>query len=351
MIHEPQFIELWILPLAFLIDQIMGDPRSSLHPVVMIGRLGRLFEELTRKIFPPRIAGLLTVMLLISSCIVVCYLLLFGISLIPALLLFNPEVIEGQITEIPGRHLALGLAGALFISLTIASRSLYEHTTEVEKALRNRNLEAAREKTGMIVGRDTNHLSQEELIRASTESIAESLVDAITSPLFFATIGLITLGPTGGVLFALAYRVINTMDSMFGYKNEKYKSFGWAAAKLDDFANYIPARITPIFVSLGALLLRENATNAIRIWMRDGSRHPSPNSGQCEAAFSGALGVQFGGLNYYGGIPSQKPLIGDKTDEFNISHIRRANRLMLVTSCLFLMGCILLVWVHHEFLT
>jgi adenosylcobinamide-phosphate synthase len=181
----------------------------------------------------------------------------------------------------------------------------------------------------MICGRDTDRLDEDGIIRATVESVAENTVDGVTAPLFYAVI----LGPVGLML----YKAINTLDSTFGYRNERYELFGWASAKLDDLANYIPSRITGLLIPVAAFLLGLRWQDSYRVFLRDRGKHPSPNAGQTEAAFAGALGLQLGGLSYYGGKASEKPTLGDPVNRPVFYHIRYANLLMIVTSALFLL--------------
>ena len=180
----------------------------------------------------------------------------------------------------------------------------------------------------MMVGRDTDALDEAGVARAATESVAENIVDGVTAPLLYAALG--------GPVAAVAYRAISTLDSTFGYRSERYLKFGWASARLDDAANFIPARLTAPLVCVAAALLRLRASASLRILRRDARNHSSPNSGFCEAAAAGALGVQMGGLSYYSGQPVEKPTIGDAVVPFAKRHIVQGVALMVVTSGLFL---------------
>jgi len=174
-----------------------------------------------------------------------------------------------------------------------------------------------------MVGRDTDSLDELGVARAAVESVAENTVDGVTAPLFFAAIG----GPVG----AMVYKAINTLDSTFGYKNERYVDFGWASAKIDDLANYLPARLTAPLIVLAAFLLGFRPMNALRVCLRDHGKHASPNSGITEAAMAGALGVQLGGPLYRSGKPVEMPRLGEPIMELEPKHIPRVNALMLVT--------------------
>ncbi|MBW1792541.1 MAG: cobalamin biosynthesis protein CobD, partial [Deltaproteobacteria bacterium] len=224
-------------------------------------------------------------------------------------------------------HPALGTLCSIIIMYTsLAARDLWKHSQAVYEALKAENLEDARRKVGLIVGRDTTDLSEKEVSRAAVESVAESLVDGVTAPLFYAFL----FGPAG----AMAYKAINTADSIFGYKNERYREFGWAGARLDDLANLIPARMTAFMIPVAAFLLGLNARNSLRILLRDRKNHSSPNSGHAEAAVAGALGVQLGGSNIYFGKIVEKPTIGDEDQQITPRHILLTNRLMLATTIL-----------------
>jgi len=187
----------------------------------------------------------------------------------------------------------------------------------------------------MIVGRDTKNLNEREIIRATVETIAESTVDGIISPLFYAFIG--------GAPLAVVYKSVNTLDSMIGYRNERYINFGWAAAKLDDFVNFIPARISAIFLPVAAWFSGNSGFNSLRIALRDKKNNPSPNSGIPEAAFAGALGVQLGGLNFYNSVPILKPTIGDNIHYLEMKHIRESIKIFYICSFLFVISGILLL--------
>ena len=179
-----------------------------------------------------------------------------------------------------------------------------------------------------IVGRDTERLDEAEIVRATVETIAENVVDGITAPLFFAFLG--------GAPAALAYKAASTLDSMVGYKNETYRNFGWASARLDDALNFIPARLTGVLIPLAATFCGCNVRNGWRIFWRDRKKHPSPNSAHAEAAFAGALNVRLGGTSAYGGVPSHKEYLGDANRPLAPDAIKQAQRLMFATSVIFL---------------
>ncbi|OGR02879.1 MAG: cobalamin biosynthesis protein CobD [Deltaproteobacteria bacterium RIFOXYD12_FULL_53_23] len=224
-------------------------------------------------------------------------------------------------------HPWLGTAVSIFLLYTtIAARDLVRHSTDVYTALATGDLPEARRRVGMIVGRDTANLDEAGVARAAVESVAESMVDGVTAPLFFALLG--------GPMAAMLYKTVNTMDSMFGYKNERYLKFGWAAARLDDIVNFVPARLTSMLIPAAAFLLRLDVKGALFILLRDRGRHASPNSGHTEAAVAGAIGIQLGGPNLYFGQLLEKPSIGDPIRPIEPQDILRVNRLMLAGSCL-----------------
>ena len=292
--------------IAILLDQLFGDPRCLPHPVRIIGAACVWCERLARAVLPPLAAGLCAVLLVLGLTGTATWTVLAGAKLI---------------------HPWLGsLISILLLYTTIAPRDLVRHSAEVYKSLRDGNLPEARTRVGMIVGRDTAGLDEAGVARAAVESVAESMVDGVTAPLFFAVLG--------GPMAAMLYKAVNTMDSMFGYKNERYLRFGWAAARLDDLANFIPARLTALMIPAAAFLLRLDAKGSLFILLRDRLRHASPNSGHTEAAVAGALGVQLGGANFYFGQVMEKPTIGEASHPITPQDILRVNRLMLAGSCL-----------------
>lgn len=286
------------------LDLIAGDPRWLPHPVRGIGALAALVEKAARKIIRSEfIAGLAAVPLVLIPAGAVA----FGIIAVARIL-----------------HPAAGdVAAIMILYTTLAARDLTAHSGAVYKALKAGDLKLGREKVAMMVGRDTENLDEAEVSRAAIESVAENTVDGVTAPMFYALLA----GPVG----AIVYKAINTLDSTFGYKNERYMRFGRASAKLDDVANYIPARLTALLLPAAAALTGLNAKNAIIMIFRDGKKHPSPNSGLCEAGTAGALGIRLGGLNYYFGEASEKPALGDAGSAISAEHIRLANRLMYAT--------------------
>ncbi|MBR0287483.1 MAG: cobalamin biosynthesis protein CobD, partial [Selenomonadaceae bacterium] len=223
---------------------------------------------------------------------------------------------------------------AFVLSFMISPRTLGDAAREIYFLLERENLVYAREKVGWIVGRDTQNLNEAEVVRATVETVAENTVDGIISPLFYFAIG--------GLPLAIAYRAINTMDSMLGYKNEKYFYFGRVAARLDDVANFVPARLTGILFIGAAIVLHLDYKNAFEMMKRDAKKHPSPNGGWAEATVAGALKIRLGGVNYYFGQPHFRAYMGEPLESLEAAHILGAIRLMYTATILFLTAACLL---------
>ncbi|MDQ7782655.1 MAG: adenosylcobinamide-phosphate synthase CbiB [Desulfomonilaceae bacterium] len=295
--------------IAFALDMLIGDPRRIPHPVRLIGRMAeRLESPLRRNFADPKTAGVLAAVLVIGITASATALILLGA--------YAVHEIVGTVVSI------------LLLYTGLAARDMIDHSSDVQRALESGDRAEAALRVGMICGRDTDRLDEPGMVRATVESVAENVVDGVTAPLFFAALG----GPIG----IMIYKAINTLDSTFGYKNEKYIRFGWASARLDDIANFVPARVTACLVPIAAFFLGMRPAASLTVYLRDRHKHPSPNSGHTEAAFAGALGMVLGGLGYYGGVPSQKPTLGDPIVPASSSCIGRANRLMVVTVILVL---------------
>ncbi|MCP3955074.1 MAG: cobalamin biosynthesis protein CobD, partial [Desulfobacterales bacterium] len=249
--------------------------------------------------------------------------LLFALSLITGTFLLAWLVIYLAWAIHPVAGIAVEV---IFLFYCISVRSLEKAALNVQAALREEGLPQGRAAVAMIVGRETDGLDEAEVARAAVETVAENLVDGVLSPLFYALLG--------GVPLALSYKMANTLDSMVGYKNEKYRYFGKAAARIDDAANYIPARLSVLFIAAAARMTGQQGKSALRIGFRDGRRHTSPNAGFPEAAFAGALGVRLGGPGTYHGRRIEKPSLGEEYGPVRTHDIRRACRLMVVTSLL-----------------
>lgn len=303
------FYHLLAITLAFFIDAIVGDPPNWPHPVRWMGNLiGRLDRSWNngehRKV--KGVAMLVTVLFVV-----------FIITLLATLFFYWIHPIAGVLFE------------GIIISTTIAQKSLKAAALEVYEPLMQQNWSEARLKLSYIVGRDTDQLDEAELTRGTVETVAENTSDGVTAPLFWALIG--------GAPLAIVYRAINTCDSMVGYKNEKYGQFGWASARLDDVANWIPSRLTGILMLIGTQPELLSYREAWSILFRDAKKHPSPNSGWCEAGCAVILGIQLGGINYYKGKISDRARMGDAIVPLQADHIVQANAIMNRTVLLFLL--------------
>jgi adenosylcobinamide-phosphate synthase len=231
-------------------------------------------------------------------------------------------------------HPLLGIiTEAILIATTIAQKGLREAALEVEKQLKTGDINKARQKLSNIVGRDTDQLSETEIVRGTVETVAENTSDGITAPLFWAAIG--------GAPLALTYRLINTCDSMVGYKNASYQEFGWASARLDDAVNWLPSRMTGFVMMLCRRSGTASRKSAWSILFRDAKKHPSPNSGWGEAAVAALLGVRLGGLNYYKGKKSYRMEMGEPAVSLQLRHIADTIRIMQQTTILFLLALVL----------
>ncbi len=337
-----------VLSLAVLFDLLFGDPRRW-HPVVGIGRLTGWLGAALRKLsgerpLALRTAGTLTALGTVLLCGGLAWFAIRGLEILIEILvetLIEDLIASGAAqTWIVLLEQVPVIATALLLAFMIATRSLESHALAVYRALRDGDLALARERTSWIVGRDTAQLPEAELVRATVECVAESVSDGISGPLFYAAVGGWLGGVPGAAAGAVVYRSVNTMDSMFGYRNAKYRDFGAFPARLDDLANLLPARLSVPAIVLAAWVLRAAPLNAIRIWWRDALKHTSPNAGQGEAAFAGALAVQLGGDNLYGGVVVEKPRIGDRTQELRRDHILKAVRLMVVAVLWFTIGLV-----------
>ncbi len=300
------------LPLlgGFLLDALLGDPYTLPHPVRLMGAAIARLEKFLRPRLPGRegLAGTL-----LALCV-----LLLSTALPAALLLVAYRL-----------HLWLGIVvESILCYYMLAAHCLQKESMKVCRAMEQGDVEAARQAVSMIVGRDTQPLDGPGIIRAAVETVAENTSDGVTAPLFYMALG----GAIGGFF----YKAANTMDSMLGYKNEKYRHFGRFAARLDDLLNYLPSRLTALLMVPAAFLLGLDAKGAFRIWRRDRHNHASPNSAQTEAACAGALGLMLAGDAWYFGQLHQKPTIGDNTRPIQPQDIRRANRLMYTASLLML---------------
>lgn len=307
-------ITLVSIPAGFGIDRLLGDPVWVLpHPVVLIGRLITVSEKALRRCFPQTRRGELAAgavmalsVPLISAAVSFC-ILYFCFRIHPLLYFAVCALMCWQI---------------------FAARCLQQEAVKVVQCLEQEGLSAARTQVGMLVGRDTDQLNEEQVLKAAVETVAENTSDGVVAPMFWMMLG----GPVGGFF----YKAINTMDSMVGYRNEKYLFFGRFAAKMDDAVNFVPARLSALGMIFSAALLGFDARGAARIWKRDRRKHASPNSAQTESACAGALHIRLGGPASYFGVMHDKPTLGDPDRPVERADVARSCRLMYGTSLFWL---------------
>lgn len=307
--------------LGYLIDLIVGDPQSFPHPVRWIGQLIARLEKWLYPLLKSPGGQRLTGAVLALTTVAAVFSLAWGTLWLAALIHpFLRSVLE-----------------VVMVWWVLATSSLGSEAEKVRNLLRNRNLPGARRQLAMLVSRDTKTLDAGGVARAAVETVAENFSDGVAAPLFFLIVG--------GPAVAMAYKAVNTLDSMVGYKNDRYLYFGWFSARLDDWVNWIPARLSVIFVWIGAAFMHLDWRSSIRITLRDRLNHGSPNSGYPESAFAGALAIQMGGPSSYFGIISQKPTIGDPLVPIEHSTIKQAYGLMYMASlvALVLMGAVRLL--------
>ena len=299
----------WAVVGGFVLDALFGDPAWLPHPVVFMGKAIARLEGFLRPRLPKTPKGEVLGGAIVAFCLPV------------GTLVFTGAVCRGAARL----HPLLGLAVQMFwCAQALAARGLVQESTNVYKELVKPDLPAARRAVSRIVGRDTAALTAEGVTKAAVETVAENASDGVIAPLFYMLLG--------GAPLALTYKAINTMDSMLGYKNERYLYFGRVPAKLDDAANYLPSRLAALLWVAAAAFTRNDAKGAWKIWRRDRRRHASPNSAQTESACAGALGVQLAGPAYYFGQYYPKLTIGDALRPIEPEDILRANRMMYVAS-------------------
>lgn len=310
------------LVLACALDAAIGDPRWLPHPVRWMGLAATWFEQRVRPLCRSphglRCGGIA---------------LALGLPLLSYLAGWLLIALAISSHDLAGRAVGLVLAVT-----TLAWRDLVDHVGAVLNALKADALPQARQAVALIVGRDTETLSEPDIVRATVETIAESASDGVIAPLFYLMLG--------GAPLALAYKAVNTLDSMVGHRDERYRDFGWASARLDDLANWIPARVTASLMVIAAGLVRGlgSMRRSWRIWLRDGHKHTSPNSGRPEAAMAGALGVQLGGVNRYDGVAVERPHLGDMLEPLTSHHIVRARTIMTAAYLLAIAGAVAWMW-------
>lgn len=296
--------------IGFLLDAVFGDPYNMPHPIRLIGNLISKLDKLLyrddtsdRQKFIRGMILALTVIVLSAVCPLIILVICYRINIYAGI------IVQGMMCY-----------------YLIAAKCLKTESMKVYSAIEKDDTEGARYAVSMIVGRDTDRLDRNGIIKAAVETVAENTSDGVTAPLFYMIIG--------GAVLGFVYKAVNTMDSMIGYKNDKYMYFGRFAAKLDDILNYIPARLTAVFMIIAAFISGDNGRNAFKIWRRDRRKHKSPNSAQTEAVCAGALEIQLAGDAYYFGKLLKKDTIGDDLRPIENEDIKRANVLMYVTSVL-----------------
>ncbi len=296
------------LVLGYMLDILIGDPRWFPHPVRFIGGLIEKEEALLRHLFSEknlRVAGVVLLALTALISLAVLSLMMWGLYLLGPVWYFLGQV--------------------MFSWLFLASRSLAVEAVAVNDAL-GVSLEEGRRRVGYIVGRDVSELSEEEVVKATVETVAENTTDGIVSPLIYMLLG--------GAYLGVVFKAVSTLDSMVGYRNEKYEDLGCASAKMDDVLNYLPARITGYLMVAASAILGMDVKNSYRILKRDHANHKSPNCAWSESAVAGALGIQLGGTHMYFGKQVYKPTIGDAGRVAIPKDIARTNKLMYLTSLL-----------------
>jgi adenosylcobinamide-phosphate synthase len=302
--------------LAYWLDWLIGDPTWLPHPVRWMGHTISGGEWLLRRLIPTTrselVAGLVLTVFVVGT---------YGIGSWSELLWFR------------GENPALAFVVSVYLAAsTLATRSLLDEARKVRRFLVNGDLLSARQQVSRIVGRDTQELDEAEVTRAVIETLAESASDGIVAPMFYLAIG--------GVPAALAYKAVNTLDSMIGHRDKRYEFFGKCAARLDDIANFIPARLTALLLVCAAWTLHLDWRGAARILRRDGGKHRSPNAGRPEAAMAGALGVRVGGANFYCGERHDGQFLGDGHNPLDDEALRNALRLTVCVSILMFALCL-----------
>ncbi|SHM83776.1 adenosylcobinamide-phosphate synthase [Caldanaerovirga acetigignens] len=299
-----------IVIFAFVLDLLLGDPVRPTHPVVLIGKLITFLERILYGIFKTpiglKVAGIILWILTVPT------------------VYFMTSAVIGACYKI---NYWLGFALSVWLVYTsIATKNLADEALAILAELKAGNIKKARVRLGGIVGRDTDKLPLEEICRATVETVAENTVDGIISPMFYAFIG--------GAPLALAFKAASTLDSMVGYKNERYRNFGWFSAKMDDILNYVPARLGGILIVAASFFLKLDGKNALRTMLKDAGKHKSPNAGIPEAAVAGALGVRLGGWNSYSGKLHFCPYMGEKKREIDPEDIKLSVNLSVCTAML-----------------
>lgn len=299
----------WSILFGFLMDLVLGDPRSIPHPVVLIGKLITFLEKNLRRLFPKTVRGENLAGALLWLCVVSVS------TAVPSAVLYLAYQIH---------PLACVLLESIMCWQILATKSLKDESMKVYHALKRGDLEQSRYAVSMIVGRDVSRLDEAGVARAAVETVAENTSDGIVAPLLFLAIG--------GAPAGFFYKAVNTMDSMLGYVEEPYKNIGLVPAKMDDVMNFIPARISAILMLLAGALLRLNVKNGWKIFLRDRFNHASPNSAQTESVCAGLLGLRLAGDAWYHGVLHKKKFIGDPLREITAEDIPLSCRLLYISA-------------------
>lgn len=310
--------------IAILLDMFVGDPVYGSHPVRLIGNLikyleSRLLNENNSSVSKVINGAFLWLITVFTVCAISSILLWLGYCISP---------LTGDIISI------------VIIYFCITAQDLVVHGIRVYNALNENNMEKAKRAVGMLITRDTEKMEKRDIIRAAVESISENTVDGLTAPVFFAVL----FGPVGAVI----YRVINTLDSMVGYKNKKYFYFGKFSARIDDLVNYVPARISAGCMVISSMLFFYDPVSALKILFKDSGKSPSPNAGLCESVAAGALNIRLGGPGIYFGKKVNKPFIGESNNKLMDKHILMT--IYLVISC-YLINTGIMFYIRYALLT
>lgn len=304
---------------AFALDLLVGDPPWLPHPVKLIGRGITTLEKKLRDYLVPSVGEKRAGIVFMVAVVLSTFLSVWGVT---------------QLGRLIHPHFEVALI--IYFSFTsLATLSLGNAAAGVKEALQNSALPLAQKYLSQLVSRETENLSEEAVIRATVETVSENASDGVVAPLFYLALG--------GPALAMAYKAVNTLDSMVGYRTPRYRDFGWASAKCDDWANYVPARLTGFLMSFAASLHFRRGAQAFKIMLRDGRKHDSPNAGISEAATAGALGIQLGGPSTYKGVLKEKPWLGDAEKKPTKQHIQDSILLMRSTAMLMWLSAVLML--------
>lgn len=310
--------ELFIIPAAYILDLMLGDPQLSWHPVRIIGRFIEILESRFNKPgYNRKFFGIILVFLVVGASAGIVWGILRICSAIHRFLFYS--------------------VSAALIYFALSVRNLADEAGKVKKALEAGNIQRARNNLAMIVGRDTDNLNEDEVIRAAVETVAESTMDGIIAPLFYAFLG--------GPVLVWVYKAVNTLDSMVGYKNERFREFGWASAKIDGWLNFVPSKITSVLISTAMFFCRKDWFNSLRWSAGFVFRGPEFNSDATEAAMAGGLGIRLGGTNFYNSTAVHKSFLGDGRQTLSVKHIRQSAIVSYTVSVLMMVaGCVITRW-------